>query len=235
MSVPTKADINRLGEALREGALTPELLANLDEYRNSFQPAIAEVLQTLNTHRRMIGLEPLEFVLRPSKATPSIVAKLIRQPTLKFNQIQDIAGIRTITFDRDHQNAGVAMVSTVFEAPKIVDRRVAPSYGYRAVHVVVKAQGKPVEIQIRTHLQHVWAHTSERLSDKLGHDFKYGKAQTVLYQRMLALSDEIHQLEVRELALKRDSNGNPSAEESWQMQVDKASLFRRLGEVTEPS
>jgi ppGpp synthetase/RelA/SpoT-type nucleotidyltranferase len=54
------------------------------------------------------------------------------------------------------------------------DRRVKPSHGYRAVHLVVNVEGHPVEIQIRTPLQHSWASATEKLSDVLDSEIKYG-------------------------------------------------------------
>ncbi len=43
-----------------------------------------------------------------------------------------------------------------------------------AVHVVVREVGLPVEVQVRTDLQHVWAELSEKLADAFGSQLKYG-------------------------------------------------------------
>lgn len=61
-----------------------------------------------------------------------------------------------------------------FPKATVVDRRSAPSYGYRAVHVIVEVDGRFVEIQVRTALQHTWAETSEKLSDVIDPAIKYG-------------------------------------------------------------
>ncbi|GIH69015.1 hypothetical protein Mth01_12680 [Sphaerimonospora thailandensis] len=50
-----------------------------------------------------------------------------------------------------------------------------PSHGYRAVHVIVFLDGIPVEIQVRTELQDVWAQILERLADHWGRGIRYGK------------------------------------------------------------
>lgn len=55
-----------------------------------------------------------------------------------------------------------------------MDRREDPSHGYRAVHVIAEISGKPVEIQVRTSLQHLWAELSEKLSDHRDPAIKYG-------------------------------------------------------------
>jgi hypothetical protein len=56
-----------------------------------------------------------------------------------------------------------------------VDRRSKPSYGYRAVHVIPSITGKPVEIQLRTQLQHLWAELSETLAFRFYVGLKYGE------------------------------------------------------------
>jgi ppGpp synthetase/RelA/SpoT-type nucleotidyltranferase len=56
----------------------------------------------------------------------------------------------------------------------MVDRRANPSYGYRAVHLIVKVDGALVEIQIRSSLQHLWAELSEKFSDVVDPSIKYG-------------------------------------------------------------
>lgn len=55
------------------------------------------------------------------------------------------------------------------------DRRAEPSFGYRAVHVIVKVRGRPVEIQVRTRLQDLWAQIVERLADEWGRGIRYGE------------------------------------------------------------
>ena len=55
-----------------------------------------------------------------------------------------------------------------------MDRRNKPSHGYRAVHVIVEVSGKPIEIQVRSSLQHLWAELSEKCSDVLDSAIKYG-------------------------------------------------------------
>ncbi|TDQ53768.1 RelA/SpoT domain-containing protein [Actinorugispora endophytica] len=59
--------------------------------------------------------------------------------------------------------------------PRVIDRRAAPSHGYRAVHVVVYPHGIPVEVQVRTRLQHEWAEAFERFADAVGRGVRYGE------------------------------------------------------------
>lgn len=58
---------------------------------------------------------------------------------------------------------------------KVIDRRVDPRAGYRAVHVEVRREGILLEVQVRTALQHQWAELFERTADRLGRGLRYGE------------------------------------------------------------
>ena len=97
--------------------------------------------------------------------------------------MQDIAGVRvTRRMTLAQQDEFVASVTKRFVGPngepwfKIKDRRVEPIAGYRALHVIVRLDGCPVEIQVRTVLQHLWAQTFEMLANRpeFGRDIRYG-------------------------------------------------------------
>nr|WP_269461105.1 hypothetical protein [Actinoplanes derwentensis] len=55
-----------------------------------------------------------------------------------------------------------------------MDRRKEPSFGYRAVHVVLFVERLPVEVQVRTDLQHRWAEVIEKLGDRWGRGLRHG-------------------------------------------------------------
>jgi GTP pyrophosphokinase len=165
----SKAQIDRLGDRLRqeEESLTESDLRHLDAYRRSFANAYDVVIRTIEG---ALGLQPTG---RPGKSTRSIVDKLQRE-SIRLVQVQDIAGCRVVVADLVEQDRVVAALATSFEKTTVFDRRIDASYGYRAVHVVANMLGKPVEIQIRTPLQHLWAELSEKLSDVFDPMIKYG-------------------------------------------------------------
>ena len=67
----------------------------------------------------------------------------------------------------------VALTSELSDS-RIVDRRKTPMFGYRAVHVVARVEGFPVEIQVRTESQDDWAQVMEELADGWGRGIRYG-------------------------------------------------------------
>ena len=54
------------------------------------------------------------------------------------------------------------------------DYQTTPRDGYRAIHIVVRAQGRPVEVQVRTLWEDMWANASEALANNLDPEIKYG-------------------------------------------------------------
>ncbi|HUF61269.1 MAG TPA: RelA/SpoT domain-containing protein, partial [Verrucomicrobiales bacterium] len=94
----------------------------------------------------------------------------------RLSQMQDIAGCRVVVADIVRQDQLVASLATDFPSASVIDRRDNPSssHGYRAVHIVAEMSGKPIEIQIRSSLQHLWAELSEKCADVLDPAIKYG-------------------------------------------------------------
>ena len=187
----SKTQIDRLGNRLREGPLSDSDLRILDDYRWSFAEAYEQVVQVI---REELKLEPTG---RQIKSTNSIIEKLHREST-RLTQIQDIAGCRIVVSDVIEQERVVASLTKIFPSTSVVDRRINPSYGYRAVHVIPKIAGKLIEIQIRSKLQHLWAELSEKLSDKVDPNIKYGGGkrgfQTMLHNISVLIKDlEMHE------------------------------------------
>lgn len=162
-----RSAIDRLGVRLREGDPSESDLIALDAYRHSARMDYDEVLRRISEHG-------IVATGRPAKSTRSIVDKLRRESS-RLTQIQDIAGCRVVVGEIELQDKLVATLLDLLPGSKLIDRRQAPSFGYRAVHLVYKGSGAPIEVQVRTALQHAWAEYSEKLSDRLGAEIKYGK------------------------------------------------------------
>jgi ppGpp synthetase/RelA/SpoT-type nucleotidyltranferase len=163
----SKSQIDRLGERLREGHISDDDLRMLDDYRRSFSEVYDLVVGTIQSELR---LEPTG---RPAKSTSSISEKLMRE-SIRLTQIQDIAGCRIVVPDIFHQEKVLGQLVTMFENSTLQDRRLRPSHGYRAVHIITHQTGKTVEIQLRTLLQHTWAELSEKMADVFDPSIKYG-------------------------------------------------------------
>lgn len=162
----SKTQIDRLGDRLKGGPHTESDLRLLDDYRRSFGEAYEAVVRTI----RQRGEFPTG---RLAKSTASIVEKL-RRESIRLSQMQDIAGCRVVVANVVEQEQFVASLKTDFPEAAVIDRRDNPSYGYRAIHIIAEIAGKPIEIQVRSSLQHLWAEVSEKSSDVLDPTIKHG-------------------------------------------------------------
>jgi putative GTP pyrophosphokinase len=179
---------------LKEDAPTETDIRLLDEYRRSFGQASETVVQRI---QEKLGLAP---TARPAKSTASVVDKLKRE-TIRLTQIQDIAGCRIVVANVKEQDDAVASLRKIFPGATVIDRRKRPSFGYRAVHLIPKIDEVPVEIQVRTLLQHRWAEFSEKLADRFGSELKYGGGDSVPQETLGESSKLIasHEAQEREM------------------------------------
>ena len=188
MALISKSQIDRLGDRLKKKSLGEADLRLLDDYRRSFRRAYEWVLTTI---KDQLQLEPTG---RPAKSTLSIIDKL-RREKIRLSQVQDIAGCRLVVANAVLQAQTLAALQRAFPDMKLVDRRLRPSHGYRAVHAIVVVDGVSVEIQVRSLLQQLWAEFSERLSDSVDAALKYGGGPKTLRQGLYSISKDIAELE----------------------------------------
>jgi putative GTP pyrophosphokinase len=211
LPIISKAHIDRLGERLALGAASELDLRGLDQYRRSFSPGYERLLGII---RDGLHLHPTG---RPAKSTTSIRDKLARSNT-RLSQMQDIAGCRILVTDVIQQDETVrAVIATAVDALSpidftIVDRRTRPSFGYRAVHVIVSIHSKPIEIQLRTRSQHLWAELSEKLSDVEDNSVKYGGGSPSSRRFLGELSEALAKSEDEDRALYEPGGGRRDIE-----------------------
>ena len=204
MSTLSKTQIDRLGDRMRKGSISEADIKMLNDYRRSFGDAYEEVIKTLKNN---LNLRPAG---RPAKSTGSIIEKLHRE-TIRLSQVQDIAGCRIILKDIEEQDFTTELIKNIFPSMIVIDRRTKPSYGYRAVHAIIKINEKPIEVQIRTLIQHKWAELSEKLSDKINPLIKYGrgdKNSLKLLRNYSNLTQSYEKIERKILILKKNDPKN---------------------------
>ncbi len=180
--------IDKLGERLKTGSASDanfvEDVTMLSSYRNSFAEPAKAVADKV---REVSGLE---VTSRSLKTTLSIVAKLRRDGVKQLSAMQDIGGCRVTVGNLAAQNELTEKLMSVFPDAKLYDRVAKPSHGYRAKHLVVKVDGKRIEIQIRTRFQHLWALLSEDMADMFGQEIKYGTGDKQIVQVLMEVSEK---------------------------------------------
>lgn len=190
----SKTQLDRLGERLRDSTETEDDLRALDDYRRSFRLAYDTAAAAI---REKLSVEATG---REAKTTVAISQKLRRQ-SIRLTQIQDIAGLRVVTADFGEQQVLVGLLMDLFGGASVDDRRTRPSHGYRAVHVIVQIGDKPVEIQVRTEDQHLWAELSERIADAVDPAVKYGAGPEEIRSLLRNFSEAIAENELQELKI----------------------------------
>jgi hypothetical protein len=160
---------NSLGTRLRKAAEPAESdLRMLQEFRAEYDPPMEEVESVLTN----LSIQSTSRLKTPG----TIIDKLIRDKS-RLGKMQDIAGLRVVKDMRlDQQDRLVRRISNACSDSKPIDLRNKPSFGYRAVHVVAVVEGEfPVEIQVRTYMQDLWAQMIEGLEGELGRGIRYGR------------------------------------------------------------
>lgn len=182
----SKAWVNRLGDALRDRDPTDEDIVAFDRYREVFKPALEAVVAAI----RQVHAGR---VTDRQKTIWSTVAKL-RRGTIRLARMQDVAGCRIVVASIAEQDAVVGALLSSHADWRLHDRRKNPSSGYRAMHIVAIERGLPVEVQVRTPLQHRWAELSEAW-DRRHEGVKYGRGPLSVLDTLAALSQLIQAFE----------------------------------------
>lgn len=186
----TASQVNRAGQRIRrhvrgEGENPEQLYAALDTLV-AFRALHAGPLQTATMGlRSTVNSEGLPVqVSQRLKRVPTIIDKLVREPTLALSRMQDIGGCRavlpSIAGIRAVQSRLEARPTRVREFVSVSDYIASPrDSGYRGVHVIMRYRGRSIEMQLRTPFMHEWAVTVERLTDRYGEDYKGAWHSTV--------------------------------------------------------
>lgn len=115
------------------------------------------------------------------KRMDRILDKLLRFPTMRLSQMDDIGGCRLVLRTLDDVYLVTDRINRRWPHAEILDYIDAPKPdGYRSVHVVERRDGRLVEVQLRTRRQHDWAEAVEDARGLTGYDVKNGMGPVAL-------------------------------------------------------
>jgi ppGpp synthetase/RelA/SpoT-type nucleotidyltranferase len=173
-------------------------------YRGGFQDPLSRVTMGVRSFVKTEG-GPV-VVAQRLKRLPTLVDKLARYPKMQVTRMQDIGGCRAIVRSRSHaegvlrrvrKNYDVVRVNNYVEEPK--------ETGYRAIHVVVRRRGRPIEIQLRTPAQQRWGAELDRAAGQLGAALKDGTIYPEIVANYAAIAKLIAQEGDGEITLEVDA------------------------------
>lgn len=180
----SKSHVDRAGTSLiaKNSVDKDESKIVLDNWRachttalNSFQ---------ISLRKRLAKIDKKAIVSQRLKRTPSILSKLERENSMRLSRMQDIGGIRAVVHDMKVLRKLVdnykhpARPSRAFSLkPQGKDYINFPKEsGYRSVHLLFKyIDGRWIELQVRTYIQHAWATAIETMGTYLSHALKSGE------------------------------------------------------------
>ncbi|MHB1570601.1 MAG: RelA/SpoT domain-containing protein [Solirubrobacteraceae bacterium] len=197
----SKSALERLGRRLV--ASDPPRRADIEQLHvllAAYGPVLSSAVDRVSEE---VGLIPSSRV----KTTSTIMEKLRRNGGHTLSSIHDLAGMRLVVpGGRAAQDQMAERIRGVFmdgvRAPRTIDRRLEPVQGYRAVHVIVYPDGYPIEVQVRTEWQHMWAEWFERVADQYGRGIRYGDPPVrggdsagKMVESMIRMADQIAEAE----------------------------------------
>lgn len=199
----SKTRLRAIGKALVEGMLDAamedelgQLLTRADEAQAGAQVLIQRALAGAGEDFQVRGRAKSRITLRE---------KLDRMGARWLPDIRDLAGVRVVgpmTLTDQDEVMRRCCDALAAPTPKLIDRRVDPRAGYRALHAEVTFQGSLLEVQVRTLMQHAWADAYERLADTAGRSIRYSADTShlspenrVRVEQMRQLSEAIAQVE----------------------------------------
>ncbi len=134
------------------------------------------------------------------KRLDTLIGKLGRELG-NVTQMQDIGGVRAVVPSlrqvyvvrrRLLKSWGIIRERDYIAEPK--------SSGYRAVHLIVRRMGYPIEVQLRTIGQDVWANQVEETGRQVGLDLKFGAGNERLDSIFVAMAELIARFDRAELS-----------------------------------
>lgn len=165
------ARVDRAGATLISGLFSPveweEALEIVNNWRSSHSFPMNTFQTTLRRNARLVDARSL--VAQRLKRLSSTQAKLLRFPTLRLSQMQDIGGCRAVVSSakrvdelREIYRKSDLKHTLVKEDDYI---RKPKGSGYRSIHLIYRYhsdrsptyEGLLIELQLRSRLQHAWA------------------------------------------------------------------------------
>lgn len=224
----TKGEVNRAGRFLADLRRADRVANDADDLRRGEAWEILAWWRSLHARPLSAVAANLRYhvdrgsgringrieVTQRLKRIPTLVDKLDRERG-NVTQMQDIGGVRAVL-------PGLKQVY-------VVRRRLLKSWivirerdyiaepkesGYRALHLIVRRRGYPIEVQLRTIGQDMWANSVEDTGHELGIGFKFGEGDPRAHELFASVAEMIAAFdrgEVSSVKLRRVLRHLPSS------------------------
>jgi putative GTP pyrophosphokinase len=186
----SKRQVDRAGDVLREffvwkpGStlhLSPnevsQAFAAVNWWRSLHAQPLSKTATSLRYHvaREAALIDSRVDVTQRLKRTATIGDKLTREQTMDVTQMQDVGGVRARVPSVEHVYAVSRRLKRSWTIHRTRDYIAEPkASGYRALHHIVRRDGRLIEVQLRTTLQDSWANQVEDDGHATGVGLKFG-------------------------------------------------------------
>ena len=183
--------IDDLGRRLAAEGSKRDLETDYAEFRSAFLPALVDIEGVVDECADTVLGQYTTQVSSRLKAIDSVVGKLSRK-ALPLSQMQDVAGCRlTVPTMQDMATARRWLIDRLDVEREKDYTTGGHKNGYRALHLIVRASdGRYVEIQIRTQVQHAWANLSEHFAYRIDRLIKAGGGPPEVRRRLETISEQ---------------------------------------------
>lgn len=204
----SRSKIIKAGKIVRKEDSTEEQLVEAAKVIDNWRAAHAFPLHVIYMHLRRMASDKEIVVAERLKRLDSIIKKLEREPSMSLWMMQDLGGCRFIVPSLADvysyaEEYDLSRKRHIFKEKYDYIAHPKPS-GYRSLHMVYEYHSDKsntynknmlIEIQYRTHLQHVWATALETMglftkqALKAGQGDEYIKRFFVLVSSLFALHE----------------------------------------------
>lgn len=207
----TRSQAKKAGKIYISSSYTDEEKDVALDMINNWRASHSFPMQTIYVHLKEIS-PTNAIVAQRLKRLHSITHKLTRFPYMSLTSMQDIGGCRVIVNSLSEINHMISRLKKSRMRHKLKEeydyiKNPKPD-GYRSYHMVYsyfsdrspKYNGLFIEIQIRTHIQHMWATAVETMDTFTGDPLKLGQGSEINREFFIKAS--------KLLQLYEESNGN---------------------------
>ena len=136
------------------------------------------------------GIDGHIDVTQRLKRRSTVIDKLTREPMMEVAQMHDIGGVRARLPTTGHLYAVSRRLRETWTIIRVRDYIAEPkSSGYRGLHVIVRREGYPIEVQLRSVLQDAWANQVEEDGRTIGVGLKFGAGEADVHEYYRAVSE----------------------------------------------
>ena len=126
------------------------------------------------------------------KRMDRILPKLLRFPRMRMSQMEDIGGCRAVFDSVEQVHAVARRIRRRWSHARVTDHIAEPKAdGYRSLHIIEKRDGRLIEVQLRTTLQHAWAEAIESAAPLTGYNLKDGEGPADLKRYFMLAAERL--------------------------------------------